>query len=245
MWIITGMHRSGTSLLARLFLEAGSPMGNPENFQKPDRWNPDGYFEQREIISLNMRLIHGLFWKFAYLRLPSPQTILRRGRNSAAAISDLASRYSASVVKDTRFCLTLPAWLAQGAAIRGILVCLREPHAVARSLRKRNHIGMKRGLRLWEEHMRRLLAATGAIPLWFVLYRRLLDPTFSHAETAGALRFAGLDLPDDRISEIRSACVKPEMDHHGPGDTPPGAENLMWGELLRRRAAQTGSGGDD
>lgn len=240
MWIITGMHRSGTSLLARLFFEARADMGDPATFQEGDRWNPDGYFEQKEIISLNMRLVHGPFWKFSYFRLPSAQTILRRGEKSAQVIRSLSERYSSSVVKDTRFCLTLPAWLAQGARVQGVLICLREPMAVAASLKKRNRISLGRGLSLWTEHVSRLLKSAADIPFRLVLYRSLIDPNLSQAETAGAFRFAGLDLSEERISEIRSACVKPAMDHNLPQNGSKGPEREIWERLLRLHAAQSG-----
>jgi len=66
MKIITGMHRSGTSLVARLFFEAGADLGDPTTFYRPDRWNPDGYYEQPEIHGLNMKLTEGWLWKFVF-----------------------------------------------------------------------------------------------------------------------------------------------------------------------------------
>ncbi len=59
MKIISGMHRSGTSLVARLFFEGGANMGNPLEFYRSDKWNTDGYFEQPDIHSINMPLING------------------------------------------------------------------------------------------------------------------------------------------------------------------------------------------
>lgn len=245
MWIITGMHRSGTSLLARLFFEARADMGDPATFQEGDRWNPDGYFEQKEIISLNMRLIHGPFWKFSYFRLPSVERIMRRGEKSSGTLKDLAARYDSRVVKDTRFCLTLPAWRAQGARVQGVIACLREPTAVAASLKKRNRISLGRGLRLWTEHISRLLASTEDVPFRLVLYRSLIDRDLGRAETAGAFRFAGLSVSDGRLSEIRSTCVKPEMDHNPPAPGSAGPEQDIWEQLLRRHAAQAGGPGKD
>ena len=72
------------------------------------------------------------------------------------------------VLKETRFCLTLPAWREHGASISGLLGCLRDPVAVAQSLKRRNHISLRRGLGLWFEHLSRLLANAGSIPRRFV-----------------------------------------------------------------------------
>ena len=102
MRIISGMHRSGTSLVARLFFEAGADLGDPATFYPPDRWNPGGYFEQPAIHAINMPLINGPFWKFAYFRLPSTRTILRRARRKSDAIAAAALAYRGRVVKETR-----------------------------------------------------------------------------------------------------------------------------------------------
>ncbi|MCZ7545119.1 MAG: hypothetical protein M5R40_17055 [Anaerolineae bacterium] len=76
MRIISGMHRSGTSLMGQLLHAVGIDMGTPDTFFPADRWNPDGYYEQRDIIRVNKALVRGPFWKFAYFRLPSTETIL-------------------------------------------------------------------------------------------------------------------------------------------------------------------------
>ena len=67
MHIITGMHRSGTSLVARIFHLMGANLGDEDTFYQPDMWNPEGYFEQPDIHSINMPLVNGIFWKFSYL----------------------------------------------------------------------------------------------------------------------------------------------------------------------------------
>ena len=72
MQIITGMHRSGTSLVAKIFYEVGADLGPKETLYPGDRWNPDGYYEQPAIHSINMALIHGPFWKFSYFFLAEP-----------------------------------------------------------------------------------------------------------------------------------------------------------------------------
>ena len=53
--IVTGMHRSGTSLLASLLHRSGCTMG--EALLPADRHNPCGYFEDVEFLSLNRRML--------------------------------------------------------------------------------------------------------------------------------------------------------------------------------------------
>ncbi|MCK5221967.1 MAG: hypothetical protein KAR14_10335, partial [Candidatus Aminicenantes bacterium] len=102
MKLITGMHRSGTSITARLFYEAGADMGDPDKFYPGDKWNPDGYFEQPKFHSVNMPLINGPWGKLSYFRLPSEKTIIRRARKFSKIIPEIAKEYKGKVVKETR-----------------------------------------------------------------------------------------------------------------------------------------------
>ena len=184
-----------------------------------------------------------MFGKLAYFRLPSVETILRRARGMAGKIRGMGEKYRGKVVKETRYCLTLPAWLKHGAPVDRILVCLREPAAVAGSLRKRNRITLRHGYYLWLEHNRRLLEAVGDIPLWFVSYRNLLDHSTYEEEIRGAFRFFGLTIASSRLAELQQRCVKPAMDHALTMSADyPQSVAVLWRDLLARHARQTRSG---
>lgn len=239
MRLITGMHRSGTSLVARLFYEVGADMGNPEQFYRPDKWNPDGYFEQPDIHAINMPLINGPWWKFAYFWLPSAKTILKRADKRAMQIQQTALRYQNSVVKETRFCLTLPAWLKYGASIDKIVVCLRDPIQVVQSLQKRNHVTSGHALHLWYIHNSRLIEQADDIPLWFIYYENLLDPRVFHDEIHYAFRFFGYAASSEKIAALREKCVKAQMNHHSRKlMSYPSHIDRLWKELRKRHAEQ-------
>lgn len=240
MRIITGMHRSGTSLIARLFFEAGVNMGDPSTFYRPDKWNPDGYYEQPDIHAINMPLINGPLWKFAYFWLPSTQMVMKRAVSRADQIRQTAQKYDACVVKETRFCLTMPAWIEHGANIERLLVCLREPMHVARSLQKRNYNWIGHGFYLWKVHIKRLLENAGNIPMWFVNYHHVLDPTTQIVEITRAFHFMRYDFSEARIQELAQVCVKPSMNHNQETSPiyPPDIRAL-WDDLLHRHAAQS------
>lgn len=238
MKIITGMHRSGTSLVARLFHEAGADLGPRDTFYRADRWNPDGYFEQPDVQAANMKLIHGPFWKLAYFRLPSAEVIVRRSDRLSARLRAVAQKYAGKVVKDARFCLTLPAWRRHAGGIDGALVCLREPASVARSVERRNRISRARAERLWLEHNQRLLEALDGLPVWYVRYANLLDPAAQKGELGAALRFFGLSASDARLGALLAA-VKQERDHAPrAGAAALDAAQALWRELLARHAGQ-------
>ena len=56
---ITGMHRSGTSALAKVFADAGFDAGS--NLIPPDKDNPTGYWEDFDIFNLNNAILSRLF----------------------------------------------------------------------------------------------------------------------------------------------------------------------------------------
>jgi len=237
--IITGMHRSGTSLVGRLFFEAGADMGNPDTFYRADRWNPEGYYEQPDIHAINMPLINGPWWKFSYFWLPSTQTIIKRARKMEDQIRDTALMYRGKVVKETRFCLTLPAWLEFGAQVEGIIICLRDPIAVARSIQKRNKTTLGHGYKLWRIHNERILEHSRGIPTWYIDYRRLLNAETFMEEMPPAMEFFGFQLGEDRLKVLCEQNVRPGMNHNREqvSEYPPKIRQL-WSELKARHARQ-------
>ena len=240
MKIITGMHRSGTSLVTRLFYEAGANLGNPETLYPGDQWNPDGYFEQPDIHAINMPLINGPWGKLTYFALPSTETIMKRAGRYAAPIQATTATYQGKVVKDCRFCLTLPAWTTHGASIDRMLVCLRDPIAVVRSLQKRNRATQKHAYKLWLLHNERLLQHAGAIPLWFVYYDNLFDETRFLSEMKPAFAFFGIKPSDAELMALQRTFVKKQLNHsRDTSASYPEAVHRLWHELLNRHAHQS------
>lgn len=239
MRVITGMHRSGTSLVARLFHEAGVDMGDPARFYTPDRWNPEGYFEQTDIHRVNMPLAHGPWGRLSYLRLPSERAVSRRAERRAERIQRTAEAYRHAVVKDPRFSITMTGWRRQTDAIDRVMICLRAPSAVAGSLRRRNRAGLRHSHYLWREHNRRALAAAAGLPVWFVLYENLVDPRRHDRELEGALRFFGVDTGEEQRRQLWTRSTRPDLDHHpdrGGGEHDRVA--VQWSELLNRHRRQ-------
>jgi len=240
MKIIAGMHRSGTSLVAKLFYEAKADMGNPETFYRADRWNSEGYYEQPAIHEVNMPLVNGPWGKLAYFHLPSPGTVIKRGQRLSAKIAETAADYRGKVVKDPRFCLTLSAWREHGAEIDGFLACLRRPEHVALSLQRRNKIPFSLGLKLWEIHNRSLLAHTAEVPLWLVGYAELMSLETFEAEMRAAGHFFGMEFDDAQVEELRGRSVKASMNHADKENIKcPGRIHDLWEELRDRHEKQT------
>jgi hypothetical protein len=239
LYIITGMHRSGTSLVAQMLFEAGADFGDPATIYPADKWNPEGYCEKIDIHAINMPLVHGHLWKLAYLRLPSESAILRRAETMAPRIAEIGERYRGRYVKDCRFCLTLPAWRRFGPAINKILLCIRDPLNVAESLWRRNKLPLSLGYALWRSHNKRLLEAAQDIPFWVVYYRNLIDPEHFTSEACGMLNFMDAPATESVLQRLRAKVVKPQL-NHGTASAAryPQAIDSLWRELLDRHAGQ-------
>ena len=234
------MHRSGTSLVARLFLEAGADLGNPDTFYRADKWNSDGYFEQTDIHAINMPLINGPWWKFAYYRLPSTKTILRRANRREEQIRETAQAYRGKVVKETRFCLTLHAWQRYGAEVDRILICLRDPAQVARSIKKRNHTLLRHGYYLWHLHNARILDCAGSTtPIWLIYYNNLLEPEKFQREINAAFQFMDVPVNAEAIDKMLEDLVSTSMNHNaGFEDSYPANVQELWNKLKQKHAKQ-------
>ncbi len=121
MKIITGTGRSGTGLLAAVLKDCGLPITGG--------WNPAvrSGLEDPEIVRLNQKIARqfgithpdlGSFEKFPKLEILKKSAALFGAELRAAA-------ERVSVVKDPRFCLTLPVWILAGVPVDFVLVSLR------------------------------------------------------------------------------------------------------------------------
>jgi len=203
--VVAGMHRSGTSALAEFLLELGVDLGDPAGFYAADQWNERGYFEQRDVIDLNSRIISGLSrtggslerWlgQLVYLSMPPASRIRARAERLGGSLRVVARKYEGRAVKDPRFCLTLPSWKEIGA-VQSLVVCVRHPADVADSLWRRQRIPVALGLRFWDYHARALLAASEGVPGVFAEYEKLLEGDLRTAERLSKFLSLGWSTPE-------------------------------------------------
>lgn len=138
-YIIIGMHRSGTSLLARLLEKAGIFMGVVK----------DHNFEAMHFLSLNQQALWsaGYDWhrpgqldKSHWKTLPSDALYYEHFRIQYRIDRwKLALRQPAWGWKDPRNTFTLPMWLHHFPGAR-VIHLWRDEEEVARSLQKRNRL---------------------------------------------------------------------------------------------------------
>ncbi len=161
--IITGMHRSGTSLTASLLQRAGLELGANLNQGASD--NPHGYFEDMDVVKFHQEMLQArgqtIFGAHSFDATPTD-------RELAQAHTLAASFYQVGVRgwKDPRACFFLAVW-AQVLPTASYLFVYRSPLEVLLSLMRRknwNMAGLLEGLEAWTWHNERILDFYGRHP---------------------------------------------------------------------------------
>lgn len=213
---VIGMHRSGTSLVAQLLAAMGAYAGRPDDLTPPDVFNPRGYWELRDALTLDEEILGAAD---ANWREPAEADLARlseeQRRRFVARASEIARRLDAHgtwVVKEPRMTLVFPIW--REALERPLCVLAwREPAAVARSLMHRDGLPFVIGLALWEEYTRAMLAYTIGMPRLLISYEDLVrDPVGCATQLSHA---TGLKAPEE--GELRE-LIDPSLDHNEGDD---------------------------
>lgn len=234
---IAGMHRSGTSMIARALNLCGLYLGDKEQIRRFGEDNVEGYWENEYFVDLDERLLAALdsAWD-----LP-PQA--PAGWEQADALEPFraeARRLVESFAdrepwgwKDPRSALLLPFWKSVIPGLRTV-VCVREPVEVALSLNRRGLSSLRFGQRLWEEHYRQIVAHTTASDRLVTRYETCLRQPEDECRRLAS--FAGLPLADEA-----PRSMKPALRHHvtwrdAPGKLalPPSTQDLY--DALEREA---------
>jgi hypothetical protein len=158
--VVLGMHRAGTSALARglkaLGVELGDRMMAPSATE-----NPTGYWEDLDIYELNMSMMKALGrdWHSLHATTSTDVEYLKRGGYMLRASELLRSKTQDTRTfgfKDPRLAVLLPFWKEVFSARLyevAYLIAVRNPLSVTRSLATRNALASEKSYYLWLEHM--------------------------------------------------------------------------------------------
>lgn len=224
MIVVTGMHRSGTSLAALILREMGADFGPESAMYRADDWNAHGYLERSDVVDMNSRAITGftrttgrvsqIASQVSYLTrsILGTDSVLPR-HDVSVAMRGMGDELRGTFVKDPRFCLTYGAW-KEITSVGGLVVALRHPSASVASLQRRNRIPAAVGYKFWRWHMTAIMRAIDADTL--VLRQEELigdrfDESIDRAQRWLALR--GLNAVGDPGGVIDQSLV-----HHQPDD---------------------------
>ncbi len=156
--VVLGMHRSGTSALARVVSFLGAAL--PRHLLPANEANPSGHWEPAPLVVLHDQLLSALDSSWDDWRAPAPRwretelTAKFSGRIQQA-LDDEYGNAPLIVLKDPRLCRTLPYWMSvlEKTGIRTApLIIVRNPLEVAESLRERDGISFEKAMLLWLRH---------------------------------------------------------------------------------------------
>ncbi|MGH9193748.1 MAG: sulfotransferase family protein, partial [Acidimicrobiales bacterium] len=154
---ITGMHRSGTSMITRALHDSGLHLvgtGADELIEAAED-NPEGFWENKAIRDCNDELLEatGGAWDNPPALPPVAVDDPRVAHVADAATAALATlrRHDHWGFKDPRTCLTAAYWLDLEPELR-FVICVRHPIEVALSIKRRNQNSYSLGLGLWERY---------------------------------------------------------------------------------------------
>ena len=150
--IVTGVHRSGTSMVAGVLAKLGISMGEGAVMAAAPE-NPDGFYERIDVMQLNDAILQELggSWQAppnlgvdAWNSFGQAQLATYRSR-----IELLSGLFSDWFVKDPRISLLLPLWDRLALTNLPLIYAVRNPKDVAQSLHLRNGMSHRRALAIW------------------------------------------------------------------------------------------------
>jgi hypothetical protein len=213
--------------------------------------NPAGFYESLALSSVNDMMLRamGCAWhdclSFDLNRLSDRA----RAKTFDISLGILREEFSDApgfVFKDPRLCLTLPFWLpalrAVGATV-AVLLVIRHPEEVARSLSRRDRLPESTVAALWLHHMLEAERITRSLPRAVVAYDDLVADWRGCMAHAG--RMAGIAWPTGVGGERPDidAFLDPSARHHVAARGPAavgspsvrGLINLAWSALRELR----------
>lgn len=218
--LVLGMHRSGTSVLARTLNLLGIAVGDNESLLPAHPTdNPSGYWERSDIVACHDEFLGsgGYAWNRVAgfcardLGLAARQALEKRLRQSIAQLDRGGRPW---LVKDPRLCLLLSQWLPLFDRV-ACVVAVRDPRDVAASILRERLRGAYTSnflLMLWEKYMRIAMSDLSGKRVLFVSYDRLLaDPLRESARIKHALTELGVAGLHDPITKELGDFVNPVL----------------------------------
>ncbi len=161
--LITGMHRSGTSMIAGLVEQYGvNQLGKTPMSAAAD--NRDGFYEDIALIEISDEIlrISESSWDVPAITAKSHlrknsflESLIQTSRKDVFQLrQDIGEPW---FIKDPRICLTVNEWKRILLLNIPLIFIVRNPHDVASSLMQRNNMDPKRALAIWYRYNSALL----------------------------------------------------------------------------------------
>lgn len=215
--LVLGMHRSGTSAVARVVNLLGA--AGPANLMRPAIDNPTGFWESTVVAGAN-ELILTTAGADSYNCLTFDAIAIGGAPLVTVLTPILQSEFGEAdcfVLKDPRLCLTLSLWLPTFESLRvrlSALLVLRNPVEVVHSLYRREAFAADKSMLLWLRYMLDAERQTRGLARGVLSYDRLLEDWRGCLERAG--REAGIVWPNsgDVVAAQVDRFLRTDLRHH-------------------------------
>ncbi len=221
--IILGMHRSGTSALAGCLNIMGVNFG--KTIMPGNEANQAGYFENQDIVLAHDILLRDLGCRWDMVgSLPQDWQDGQAAAKAAKTLTGILERQFLDqdqpfAVKDPRLCRLMPLWssVLHKLQIRPCLILvLRHPMEVAKSLQKRDGLDLLKGHLLWLVHNREALAACKDMDHALLTFDQLLADPVQGLQAASSLQALDGFNPSQYAQEILQ-FIRADLKHQHQG----------------------------
>jgi len=179
-FVVVGMHRSGTSAMARVLSLLGSTL--PERLMVPEAHNPAGFWEPQAVADLNDEILAAgdSEWDDVFAFRPRPYLANFDRSYLSRAVDLLDEEFKDAeviVLKDPRISVLTSFWdraLREAGFETHYIVMIRNPLDVAESLRVRDGFPREKSLLLWSSYMAAVHRDTRNYPSTLVSYDQLM-----------------------------------------------------------------------
>ena len=247
--VVLGMHRSGTSVIAKALELFGVELGQDLIPVADD--NLKGFWEDKSIMELNDRILGlaGMTW-FSVFDYPFALLDSEQGKGlEDEAVNILTSRFANRTLwgfKDPRCAKLLPFWQRVFLRLNHVVVryifVLRNPLDIAASLQRRNDFNLAMSQHLWLTHNFPNLALLEDQEACFVSFDHfLMNP---HNDLERIANHFGLPLDAEKTTEFISEFISPALrhSHSSPADLITTAGVFPFVEKLYRILNQVAEG---
>ena len=211
---IAGMHRSGTSMVARLLHACALFLGPAEELMQPSPDNPEGYWENMHFVKLNERIMaqFGGWWAKPP-SFPAHWEFAPELDSLFAEAEALVGRFRGHERwgwKDPRNSLTIPFWRRVIPDLK-VVICIRNPLEVSRSVFARGDVPGTPFFRLWLTYYRQLLSAIPPTQRIVTHYQSYFQDARTEAQRVAD--WLNLQVSDETFDRA-GAVVSADLRHH-------------------------------
>ena len=206
--------------MANSVFELGAKLPTDTEIVEAGPSNANGHWEPRDLTRFDESLLRHLGGTWSAPPIPDPgweDSDDPGFMELRARAEEIAARCFASppmVIKDPRFCITLPLWRKLLAPELCAVLVVRDPLDVAKSLQVRDGFPITLGLAIWVRYIHQSMKALDGLPVFALEYGSIFeDPDSRIGELAQFLSSWGVDVPATGVQSAANV-FKQDLRHH-------------------------------